>query len=273
MAILEHESIKMMTTPFFSVILCFYNARDYLEDAIKSILSQSFKDFEIILVDDGSTDSGYELAEKLCKGDQRIRLFKKDSSGLTDSLNYAINQSHGKFMIRHDADDISTPDRLKKICDNIQPGIDFYFSKSREFGNSSRTFPGSRYKNGFCQSVMQFGNFIAHGSIALRMSVAKELLYDTSWKYAQDFELYTRLISKGHKGFFINETLYYLRTSDNSISARKKNEQLQLCQKALKKNFGIAGTLIANTTGFHKLSLIARREASIFISLTRKQAR
>lgn len=262
-----------MTKPFFSVILCFYNAHSYLEDAIKSILSQSFRDFEIILVDDGSTDSGYELAEKLCKSDQRIRLFKKGNSGLTDSLNYAISQSLGEFMIRQDADDISTPDRLKIIRDNIQPGIDFYFSKSREFGNSSRTFPGPRYKNGFCQSVMKFGNFIAHGSIALRMSVAKEIFYDATWRYAQDFELYTRLISKGHKGFFINETLYYLRTSENSISARKKNEQLQLCQKALKKNFGITGTLIANAKGLHKLSLIARREVLIFISLTRKKAR
>lgn len=259
-----------MTTPFFSIILCFYNARDYLEGAIKSILSQSFKDFEVILVDDGSTDDGYELVDKLCKSDQRVRLFKKENSGLTDSLNYAISQSYGKFMVRHDADDISSPDRLKKIHDNIQSDIDFYFSKSREFGNSSRTFPGFRYKNGFCQSVMQFGNFIAHGSIVLRMSIAKDLLYDASWTYAQDFELYTRLISKGHKGYFVNEVLYYLRVTENSISAKKKNEQLQLCQKAIKKNFGVNGTLIANTKGIQKLFLMARREALIFISLTKR---
>ncbi len=262
-----------MTTPFFSVVLCFYNARNYIEEALSSILSQSFRDFEIILIDDGSTDDSYKIIEKLCLEDERIRYFRKENSGLTDSLNFAINLARGEFMVRHDADDISSRHRLETIRKNIKPNIDFYFSKTQEFGDSGRIFPSYRYRYGFCKSVMKFGNFIAHGSIALRMSVSKKLLYDTSWKYAQDYELYTRLISLGYKGLFINEILYHLRVSQGSISANKRDEQLLLCKMAIKKNFGISTNFIACTTGPQKPLLVLSRELLILASITKQLIR
>ena len=97
-----------------SVLMPVYNSENYLTSSIESILSQSFKNFEFIIIDDGSTDNSLEIIEKYKHNDKRIVLIKnKFNLGTTRSLNLGLLIANGKYMVRMDADDWSYPDRLK----------------------------------------------------------------------------------------------------------------------------------------------------------------
>jgi glycosyltransferase involved in cell wall biosynthesis len=99
-------------TPKISVILPVYNAQSYLRESIDSILNQSFQDFELIMINDGSTDSSLSIMESYT--DQRIRIINQTNAGLPVSLNRAIAQAQGQYLARQDADDICLPERLAK---------------------------------------------------------------------------------------------------------------------------------------------------------------
>jgi glycosyltransferase involved in cell wall biosynthesis len=101
--------------PLLSVYMPVFNAAPYLSQSIESILSQSYSNFEFIIVDDGSTDNSWSIIKKYARLDKRIRLIRnKINLGVSASSNIAISQVRGKFLARMDSDDISTPDRLKK---------------------------------------------------------------------------------------------------------------------------------------------------------------
>ena len=89
-----------------------YNGEKYLQEAIESILNQTFKDFEFIIINDGSTDKTLEIIKSFT--DPRIKLITQENRGIIYSLNKGITESRGKYIARMDADDISLPERLEK---------------------------------------------------------------------------------------------------------------------------------------------------------------
>jgi glycosyltransferase involved in cell wall biosynthesis len=97
-----------------SIIMAVYNSENYLSKTIKSVLNQSFKYFEFIIINDGSNDNSRKIINKFKKDDKRIILIdNKENIGLTKSLNKGIKIASGKYIARIDSDDISLPDRLK----------------------------------------------------------------------------------------------------------------------------------------------------------------
>jgi glycosyltransferase involved in cell wall biosynthesis len=98
--------------PKVSVIIPVYNGSRYLEETVKSILDQSFRDFEILIIDDGSTDNSGSIALDLQKEDDRIAVFRKQNSGVSDTRNYGMQQSGGDLVVFLDADDIAGKDFL-----------------------------------------------------------------------------------------------------------------------------------------------------------------
>src|ERR1039458_2059372 len=98
--------------PAVSVVMSVYNGKESIRDAVNSILSQSFKDFEFIIIDDGSTDGSADIIESI--KDERIILLKQENSGLSVALNNGIKISGAKYIARMDADDISMDTRLEK---------------------------------------------------------------------------------------------------------------------------------------------------------------
>ena len=103
-----------MQMPAISVILAVHNTERYVASAVKSILAQTFRDFELILIDDGSTDRSTEICKALAASDARIRLISQPNKGLTKSLNEGIALATAPLIARMDADDISLPDRFEK---------------------------------------------------------------------------------------------------------------------------------------------------------------
>jgi glycosyltransferase involved in cell wall biosynthesis len=97
-----------------------YNAAPYLSAAINSIISQTFQDWELIVVDDGSTDNSLEIAQDLATYDKRIKAYACPHSGVATTANYAIAQANGQYVARMDADDIAFPQRLAKQLKYLQ---------------------------------------------------------------------------------------------------------------------------------------------------------
>ena len=108
-----------MNKPIISVVMPVFNEEKFIAAAIKSILDQTFKDFEFLIIDDGSTDKTAEIVENFKAQDKRIILVKKKKSGLIACLKEGISLSRGNFIARMDADDIAFPYRLSKQFDYL----------------------------------------------------------------------------------------------------------------------------------------------------------
>ena len=99
--------------PKISVIIPVYNADKYLEEALSSIANQTFKDFEVIAIDDGSTDKSLEILKKWQRQDSRFIIKSRENKGFAETLNEAFAQARGKYIARMDADDVSLLDRFE----------------------------------------------------------------------------------------------------------------------------------------------------------------
>ncbi|SEG71801.1 glycosyltransferase family 2 protein [Sphingobacterium lactis] len=94
-----------MTVPFFSIIIPLYNSEDYIIKTLESISKQNFNDFEVIIINDGSTDNGATICENYCLNDQRFNLFNQSNQGVSSARNQGIKEANGKYLLFIDADD------------------------------------------------------------------------------------------------------------------------------------------------------------------------
>ena len=115
-----------------SIIMSTFNSENVIENSIKSLLNQSYKDYEILISDDNSTDSTYDILKNYEKNNNLIKVFKnKQNIGLTKSLNKLVSKSNGILIARQDADDISFQNRLEKQVNFIKKyNLDFLYLKS-----------------------------------------------------------------------------------------------------------------------------------------------
>ncbi len=192
-----------MTRPPISVLTSCFNAAEFLEDSIESILSQSFRDFEHILIDDGSTDDTLAIIKKYAAKDKRIVVISKENSGLTDSLNVGLGIARGEWIARLDADDVAMPTRLEAQLNFVRnrSGVILLGSSSLEVdrdGNfiKQQCFPASHDR--LMKNLEHLGRFFAHSSAFFSKSHALELGgYCRKFTQAQDFDLWLRMGSAG----------------------------------------------------------------------------
>ena len=209
--------------PLVSVIVSIYNNEDTVQESIKSLVNQSYKYIEILLMDDGSTDSSLKLIEEF--KDDRIKIFSnKKNIGLTKSLNLLIGHSNGKYIARHDADDISHKDRIKHQV-NLMLDKNIMVCTTRAFINkSNKKIPGLSFYLPYRLSIKYKNPFI-HGTLLIDKDLLNSLgNYDERFYFAQDYKLFNDLIMQNFKIHSVNKPLYYLRTKNN-ISTLFKKEQ------------------------------------------------
>jgi glycosyltransferase involved in cell wall biosynthesis len=187
-----------MTDPKVTVLMAVYNGERYLRQSIESILSQTFTDFEFLIIDDGSTDSTPEILEEYNERDERIRIIHQENIGLTKSLNRGLGLSRGYYIARTDADDVSLRERLEhqvSFLDN-HPEIGVLGSGAvtidREGNVIHRFFPTTG------PSVVRwrliFGNCISHPTVLFRKNLVLEAGgYPCDSPVAQDYDLWSRL--------------------------------------------------------------------------------
>lgn len=209
-----------------SVLLCSYNASLFIRDAIDSVLYQSYADFELVVVDDGSTDNTLEIINEY--NDPRIRLIPSNHDYIA-SLNKGLKECKGKYIVRMDADDIMEPDRI-----SIQVRIMETHSEIAVCASWAKTFDireniiGNSVQGVIKDIDVRFllGNFLIHPTTIIRHAFLEK--YNIRYKkylYAEDFKLWTDIALKGG-GFYV-VSLPLLRYRTNSMQLTKKHWEEQ----------------------------------------------
>ncbi len=207
--------------PTVSVILPVFNGQKHLHDAIESILGQTFTDFELVIVNDGSYDKSVEIIDTYCADDARVIRVENsaEDKGLVGALNLGMSIARGKFIARMDADDIAYPNRLGRQVNflEVNQDIDLCGSWVKPFGKVSHTVWQYPLTHAEIALRLLFNNAFAHPSIMFR----KELLaagyrYDRNYPHAEDYELFTRL--SDHVTYAnIPEVLLQYRTHEQNV--------------------------------------------------------
>lgn len=110
---------RIMQNPLISILTPFKNTEAFLEDCLNSILKQTYTNWELLIVDDASTDSSYKIVEKFAKNDSRIKLLKNPGNGIIDALKLAFKNSNGELVTRMDSDDIMQPNKLEVLANKL----------------------------------------------------------------------------------------------------------------------------------------------------------
>jgi len=202
-----------------------YNGERYLKESISSILKQTYKDFEFLIIDDGSSDSTSEIIKSF--DDPRIIAIKNTNNiGLSRSLNKGIKLSKGKYIARMDADDISLPERLKKQVDFMEEyqEIGVCGTWLRTTGSKKNNIRKSPINHEEICAYMFWDSPIWHPTAMIRKKVLtdNDLYYDESISKAQDYKLWTDL-SNITKLANIPEVLLLYRIHNKQISKLKNN--------------------------------------------------
>ena len=219
--------------PVVSVIIANFNSQNYISDAIESILNQTFKDFELILVDDKSTDESLSIMKKFVKSDSRIKLIElSENHGVTYARQSGLTSSKGKYIAILDSDDTSSPTRLEEqsICLNLNDNIVLVasdYSVIDENGKIKNQHKKVQKNDASIKWYMTFGNCFAHSTIMFRSDTAKELGgYDLNIKRGLDMELSSKLLTRG-KAFVIPKPLTQWRTYSKSMTKSVDKKELE----------------------------------------------
>ncbi len=225
---------KVIETPLISVLLSVYNDDENIKKSVDSILSQSYKNIELLVIDDGSTDKTYEILNGIKDG--RLKIFRnKENLGLTKCLNILIKKSQGQILARQDSDDISLPRRLEAQY-NILHESKLDACTTRAFiKNTKKSIP--RYSHLLpINFVIKYKNPFIHGTLMIRKNAVLNIgMYDENLKYAQDYKLFIELLKKNYKIKILKSKLYVLNM-ENNISSLKKEDQQKFFREIQKEN-------------------------------------
>lgn len=218
--------------PLISVALPVYNGEKYLEEAIDSILAQTCADFELIIIDDGSTDDSLKILREYEKRDSRIHLISRENKNLVATLNQIISLARGKWIARMDQDDIALPHRFARQLEWLeQTEADICGSWVQFFGTADKRILKHPQSDSAIKTEMFFGCPFAHPSVMMKASLAKLLPYDDAWEKCEDYDLWERAARAGWRMTNVPETLLRYRQHAAQISSATWYKQQELTQK------------------------------------------
>lgn len=220
--------------------ISFYNAEEYLEDAIKSILAQTYSCWELILIDDGSRDNSLQIAQEYAKADSRIRVISDGTNKrLPCRLNQVISEAKGYYIARMDADDLIAIDRLEKQVKFLEENKQFDLVSTGILSVKNNLslvgYRGSKSnKNPNLADAVLGRTGIIHASVLAKKNWYDRNLYNVDNKLAEDYELWLNAYLKGDLAIgFLEEPLYFYR-EEQSIKLDKLitayNTQISIIQ-------------------------------------------
>lgn len=238
---------------FISVIMPYYNSEKYIFDAIKSILNQTYKNFELILLDDGSTDNSRKVVDSF--SDKRIvSLINIKNIGHPASMNKLIKSANGDFIAIMDSDDISHPDRLKiQLNYAIENKLDVCGTSAIAFGKYENKIVPILEKNRDIRFMMIFGNPIINPSTLSKSSVLKKF----SWNekiISSDFDIYSRIIQSNYKIGNIKKPYVYTRIHKNQDSSINFKRGIKDSYNISKRHYSYYDIKLNNKSYFEKIN-------------------
>jgi glycosyltransferase involved in cell wall biosynthesis len=224
-----------------SVVMSVYNAEDFLDESIISILNQSFKRFELIIINDGSTDNSLKLINAF--SDSRIKLIDQENTGLSKALNKGISLARGKYIARMDADDISLRDRLQIQFDFLENNIEFVVVGSNAIFMNKKGEPlyNSRLPliDQDIKKTLPLSPFFHSATMFRKEFFLKCRGYNEDIKhYFEDRLLWNNMAEYG-KFHNIEIPLLKYRLVPGSISSRNQKDNLifeNICNRVIKNN-------------------------------------
>ncbi len=246
--------------PLVSVVVSLFNFRDLIGPAIESLLAQTYRHLEIIVVDDGSTDGGADVVAAM--GDKRIRLIRQENQGPSGCLNRGMREAKGEFLAILSGDDVALPDRIERsLAACSQPGVDYVFGAVEFIDHAGRPILETSWADG-CFPVLDLsqaelverlfsqGNLLNASTFFCRRSALPEELFRPSLLQLQDYELWMRLAARNR--FVVLEkplSRYRLREGGTNLShpafttdLRTANEMFYVLSRAFE---GLSDELFA----------------------------
>lgn len=213
--------------PRVTVLMSVHNGGTYVDEAVRSILSQTFTDFEFLVIDDGSADGTAARIEAL--GDPRVRLIRNEANiGLTRSLNRGLALARGALIARQDADDVSYPQRLAMQVDFLDrhPAVAVLGTQARTIDARGRAVNVAPWPKSTSEVAIRwqllFDSPFVHTSVMFRTDVIRDELggYNEEFTTSQDFALWSRVAAAGYSMRNLPRTLVDFRTHQESVSGR-----------------------------------------------------
>ena len=203
-----------------------YNAAPYIREAVQSLLDQTYKDFELIVVDDGCTDQSISIVEKF--GDDRIRVLQNEkNSGIVFSRNRGTAAAHGRYIAPFDADDIARKDKFEKQIAFLEKNPDFAMIGSwvkliDEQGRAT----GKKWKVNApperIPAILLFRNYFAQSAMVIRREVLPEGYYSKGYDVVEDYKMWID-ITRHHKAWNYPDYLLFYRLHSKSITNREED--------------------------------------------------
>ncbi|MBB6681530.1 glycosyltransferase [Aequorivita sp. 609] len=233
--------------PRISVLMAIFNCADTLEEAIDSLLNQTYKNFKLILCDDASTDKTYSIAKEYAdKYDNIILLRNEENLKLASSLNRCLEYADTEYIARMDGDDISLPSRFEKQINFLDQHPEFalvstpmiYFDENGDWGKGVSIPEPTKYD-------FKKGTPHVHAPAMVRTYVMNEVNGYTVNKYlirGQDYYLWYKIYKAGYRGFNMSEPLYKMRDDKDAMNRRTFRTRYNgfIVKKHVMKELGIS---------------------------------
>lgn len=221
------------TLPDVSVVMSVYNSAPYLREAVDSILMQTLKNFEFIIINDGSTDESLSILKSY--NDSRIILIDNGvNKGLIYSLNKGISVARGKYIARMDSDDISLAFRLEKQIQFLEanPQVGVCSCDYTQFNSTSEKSFSSFTNHDEIFSFLLFNSSVVHPTLMIRKTILdlNEKCFDENYKHAEDYELWSRLIFMCNFSS-VSEQLFKYRLHEHQVTRIHNTLQQQSADK------------------------------------------
>lgn len=198
-----------MQKPLVSILVPFKNTEHFLPECIESIMNQSYTNWELLIIDDGSTDNSYQIVSEHANKDNRIKLFKNTGNGIIDALRVAFKHSHGDYITRMDSDDIMIPEKLEVLAKGLQThgkqhlavGLVKYFSSNGindgyakyETWLNNLTKKGNNFSEIYKECVIPSPCWMVHREDLIACSAFEPT------NYPEDYDLTFRFFKQGFK--------------------------------------------------------------------------
>ena len=214
----------LKSRPMISVLIPIFNGERYLQESLESIKSQTFIDFEILLIDDGSTDGSMSILNKFAQHDKRVRVISKTNSGLTDTLNHGLLECRGNWVARMDQDDIASPKRLelqvKKFeSDDALVLVGSDFATLDEQSHKTKLYRVPPTHEQLVERLERLRGFFPHSSALIHAETIRRIGgYDPLALFNEDWDLWLRLSECG-KISSVTEPLVTIRKHPQQMTA------------------------------------------------------
>ena len=233
---LAPESVS--TAPRVSVLLPVFNAAAYIGGAVRSVLAQTWSDFELLVVDDGSSDASLQILQGLARGDSRVRLTSRANRGLVATLNELIASARGEYFARMDGDDVAFPQRFARQVEFLDGHPEVVAVGSRALFIDAEGLPLMEVMHHFSHEAIERALMtpelgIIHPSVMMRAAACRAIGgYHADYPHAEDLDFFLRL---GELGRLENmrEPLLQYRTHPSSVSAKNADAQWRSAKKAV----------------------------------------